>query len=141
MMGLCANSKVSINPMLKSTDARAHCVGPCSTGTKKVKSMNETQVGHCKRDETDVYIGRGQDADDMLDVNPTRRGWLGNPFTLDGHSREESIRRFRMVFEWRLEADPEFREAVKALHGKTLGCWCQGVDEKYPACHGEVIAE
>lgn len=103
--------------------------------------MTDTRVGHCKADETDEYIGRGRDADDMLDVTPTHRGWLGNPFTLDGHSREESIRRFRMVFEWRLDADPAFREAVRELAGQTLGCWCQRLDEDSPACHGEVIAE
>ena len=44
MMGLCANSKASTNPMLKSIDARAHCVGPCSTGTKREKSMNKAEL-------------------------------------------------------------------------------------------------
>ena len=27
------------------------------------------------------------------------------------------------------------------LAGKTLGCWCQRLDEDSPACHAEVIAE
>lgn len=105
-------------------------------------SDTETRVGHAKADPTDVYAGRGKDQADMLDVTPTYRGWLGNPFLLDdGYSRSESIKRFRRVFEWRLQADSEFRAAVRELSGKTLGCWCQRLDEDSPACHAEVIAE
>ena len=44
MMGLCANSKASTNPMLKSTDARARYVEPCSTGMNQVKSMNKAEL-------------------------------------------------------------------------------------------------
>lgn len=100
-----------------------------------------TRVGHCKADSTDVYAGRGDCRRDMLDMNPGARGWLGNPFRLDNYTREESIRRFRRVFEWRLDADREFREAVRDLAGQTLGCWCQRIDDDEPACHAEVVAE
>ena len=44
MMGLCANSKASISHRLRNTDARAHCVGPCSTGMNQVKSMNKAEL-------------------------------------------------------------------------------------------------
>jgi len=103
--------------------------------------MSETQVGHCKRDETDVYAGRGPNGRDMLDCRPGMRGWLGNPFTLDDHDREDSISKFEKVFRDKLERDDEFREAVRHLSGKTLGCWCQTVEDDNPACHAEVIAE
>ena len=70
------------------------------------------------------------------------RGWLGNPHRLeDGYTRAESIDLFRDDFEAKLRGDDEFREAVRELAEKTLGCWCQRVDDDSPACHGEVIAE
>jgi len=78
----------------------------------------------------------------MLSVGkPGKRGWLGNPFTVENHSRQESIEKFRQAFEDKLERDNEFRNAVADLQGKTLGCWCQSVDESEPACHGEVIKQ
>lgn len=107
----------------------------------EANSASETRVGHCKQDSTDVYIGRGRGGRTMQDVEPRNRGWLGNPFTLDDYSREESIEKFREAFEDRLERDDEFRAAVRDLAGQRLGCWCQSLDADGPACHGEVIAE
>jgi len=103
--------------------------------------MTETKVGHTKADATDVYIGRGPGGRDMLETRIGSRGWLGNPHSVDDYGREGSIKRFRKAFEHRLENDPEFRARVRDLAGKTLGCWCQRVDDDGPACHGEVIAE
>jgi len=103
--------------------------------------QSKTKVAHCKADETDVYIGRGPGGRDMLSTPVGKRGWLGNPHTVDDHGREGSIKRFRKAFEHRLENDETFREAVARLSGKTLGCWCQRLNADGPACHGEVIAE
>jgi len=102
---------------------------------------DETKVGHTKADSTDVYIGRGPGGRDMLETPIGKRGWLGNPHTLEDYDREGSIKRFRKAFEHRLENDDEFRARVADLSGSTLGCWCQRVDADGPACHGEVIAE
>lgn len=103
---------------------------------------DETTVGHCKKDTTDTYIGRGPDGRDMVNTTIGNRGWLGNPFPVtDECTRGESIGRFRRVFKWHLQSDPEFKNAVRDLSGGTLGCWCQTVDDDGPACHGEVIAE
>ena len=78
----------------------------------------------------------------MLSVSePEKRGWLGNPFTLENHERAESIQAFRQAFEDKLQRDDDFRAAVANLAGKTLGCWCQHVSDSEPGCHGEVIAE
>lgn len=100
-----------------------------------------TRVGHCKADETDEYAGRGPNGSNILDTPVGKRGWLGNPYSLDdGYGREESIGKYRADFHKRLD-DPEFREAVRELAGQTLGCWCQRLDENSPACHAEVIAE
>jgi hypothetical protein len=102
----------------------------------------QTRVGHCKADETDVYVGRGQHGRHMLSVaKPGTRGWLGNPFSLGDHDRAESIERFRAAFERKLERDDKFREAVGDLSGQVLGCWCQQLDDDSPACHGEIIAD
>lgn len=105
-------------------------------------ASESTKVGHCKRDETDVYIGRGPGGRCLLNTGPLDYGWLGNPYPLDeAESRASSIENFRADFLALLKSDAEFRAEVEKLSGQTLGCWCQGVDESLPRCHGEVIAE
>jgi len=101
----------------------------------------ETHVGKHMHDETDVYVGRGRNGKRFGSADIGDRGWLGNPYRVDECGREESIAKFREVFERRLENDAEFRQAVADLQGKVLGCWCQRLDESEPACHAEVIAE
>lgn len=107
------------------------------------KTEEDTRVGHCRADDTDVYAGRGQNGRHLLSVPaPGVRGWLGNPYSLeDGYSREESLEKYREAFEDKLERDDRFRDAVRDLAGQTLGCWCQRVDEDEPACHAEIVAE
>jgi len=100
-----------------------------------------TRVGHCKQDKTHEYIGRGTGSRDMHETPVGQRGWLGNPYTLDDYSREESIKLFRQDFEDRLTRDAEFRDAVRDLAGCVLLCWCQEYGADAPACHAEVIAE
>lgn len=119
-------------------------------------STVDTQVGHCKADDTDVYIGRGTDFANIRTTDIGEYGWLGNPFVpqsniRDGHvttdhitivsDREESVTRFRDLFETRLKQDDEFRDAVRDVAQTALGCWCQRLNSDRPACHGEVIAE
>jgi len=105
------------------------------------RATPQTRVGHCKADETDVYAGRGPGGRDMTETPVGKRGWLGNPYTLDDYDRAESIAEFREHFEDRLDEDKAFREAVRDLAGDVLGCWCQRLDDNEPACHAEVIAE
>ncbi len=78
-------------------------------------------VVHYKRDEYDVYIGRGPNSK-----------W-GNPFRIgkDG-SRLIVIQKYR---EWMLK-QPNLLYDLQELRGMRLGCWCS------PAiCHGDVLAE
>lgn len=97
-------------------------------------------VGHCKKDDCDVYIGRGRGNAHIENTRIGKRGWLGNPFSLEcGFSREESISRFAEVILRRVEQDPEFRKALYELKGATLGCWCRSCSEDDPACHGDVV--
>jgi hypothetical protein len=85
--------------------------------------MKTKLVVHCKKEQFDVYIGR-----------PSQ---FGNPFVIgkDG-TRAEVIEKFRQWFMSRIAKDEQFKNAVQALNGKVLGCWCA------PArCHGDVITE
>lgn len=87
-------------------------------------------VVHCKREPSDVYIGR-----------PSK--W-GNPYT---HTPDRSTLA-RYVVASRQEAVEAFREYITngegrhlladlhELKGKTLGCWCAPL-----ACHGDVLAD
>lgn len=105
-------------------------------------SGQKTQVGHWKQDECDVYVGRGNHGKHMESTPRVgQRGWLGNPYTVDGHGRIKAIGLFRESFQHKLSYDPEFRASVRKLSGKTLGCWCRQVDEDEPDCHADVIAE
>jgi hypothetical protein len=88
--------------------------------------MTKTKVVNIKEaQDFDVYIGR---AGKGLD------GYFGNPFK--EQSRSKSVILFREYALQRIESDSEFRERVKELHGKTLGCFC-----KPKLCHGDVLAE
>jgi hypothetical protein len=107
------------------------------------QQTTRTRVGHVIEDgdEIDVYAGRGSGRRAMNEVPIGKRGWLGNPHTVEDHGREGAIQRFRKMFEYRLENDPEFRERIRQLAGKNLGCFCQTLQEDGPPCHAEVIAE
>lgn len=103
-----------------------------------------TRVGHWLVDDCDVYIGRGGSAEGisihLLTAEPEQYGRFGNPYTLEDHSREESIKLYAAVLDVILEDSPRLRREVADLHGKTLGCWCRRVDQTEPACHGDVLA-
>ena len=52
------------------------------------------------------------------------------------HNREESVEAFRIDFQKRVETDGVFKERLKELKGKRLGCFC-----KSQLCHGDVFVE
>lgn len=64
------------------------------------------KVVHCKKEETDVYIGR-----------PSK--W-GNPFEIgkDG-TRKEVIKKYREY----VLSNEELLDSLKELEGKRIGCW------------------
>jgi len=101
-----------------------------------------TRVGHCRKDDTDVYIGRhgpnGQNH--LLNTEIGETGWLGNPYPAEVFGREECVGMFTHALLVELENRPELRRAVHDLRGQVLGCWCQELEEDGPLCHGEVIA-
>jgi len=128
----------------------------CNDQSSDEPTSNNTCVGHCQADQVDVNIGRGSGYSNITTADIGDEGWLGNPFVPKENSRRshyisdavtvvdsrrESISQFRKIFEERLCTDSEFRQAVKNLLGKRLGCWCRRVAEQEPACHGGVIRE
>lgn len=97
-----------------------------------------TEVVNQKRtDDFDIDIGRADRGQSHMNNTPVGEpGWIGNPYPKSDYGRAECIERFRADFVDRLQNDSEFREAVEALRGKTLGCYC-----KPKACHGDVIVK
>lgn len=81
--------------------------------------------------------GRDKENGKLKHINntkPYKRGWLGNPYTLDNHSREKSIELFKRDFNKKFEENKEFREAILSLRNKKIACWC-----KPKRCHLEII--
>jgi hypothetical protein len=87
-----------------------------------------TTVVNKRTDQYDVYVGRGS-----IFGNPYEMGVDFNS-EMDT-SRNWVISRYRTWFKHMLH-DPVFREAIKHLKDKRLGCFCAP-----QACHGDVIAE
>lgn len=81
-----------------------------------------TTVVNLKKEDYDVYIGRGSP--------------FGNPFRagIDG-TRSEVIEMYRIWLRGKLK-DPEFLRLFLELYGRRIGCFC-----KPKACHGDVIVE
>jgi len=81
--------------------------------------MSKTTVVNCRREHSEVYIGRG--------------GQWGNPFRIgpDG-TRTEVIEKYR---EW-IQGQSVLLAQLPMLKGKRLGCYCAPL-----ACHGDVLVE
>ena len=92
------------------------------------RSMKETVVVNLRKNDYDVYIGRGSK-------------W-GNPFThiKDRNTkaehivatRTEALNRYR---EW-IKEQPMLLNSLEELRGKRLGCYC-----KPKTCHGDILVE
>ncbi len=95
-----------------------------------------TKVVNLYREPYDVYVGRAGKGHD---------GFFGNPCVVGRscpvcgrvhRAPEETIPCFEKYANARILKDPQFRERVGALRGKTLGCFC-----KPKSCHGDVLAK
>lgn len=103
-----------------------------------------TRVGHWKKDDCDVYVGRGGPDGEIDLLNHeyvSQRGYLGNPYPADQFGREQAVAMYVRAFMLELERRPALRRAVHQLRGKVLGCWCQRLEDDGPTCHAEVIAQ
>jgi len=68
-------------------------------------------------------------------VNIMRGTQFGNPFIVgrDG-DRLDVVEKFRQYLRREIKRRPEFRKAVRSLHGKDLYCCCAPLP-----CHGDVL--
>lgn len=95
------------------------------------------KVVNLRHEKCDIKICRTKD--NKIPKAPLP-GCFGNPVFLkdvnDDVERAEVIRKYKIYFLEKVDSDPDFRAAVLALRGKTLGCFCKPKD-----CHGDVIIE
>jgi hypothetical protein len=95
------------------------------------------EVVNIRNGKYDVYGGRPRGGKDPRDCKVEEYGWLGNPFRVTHEAeRESSIMQFKKYFWKRINEDVEYREAVLALAGKRVACFC-----KPKSCHLDVIAD
>lgn len=83
----------------------------------------------------DVYIGRAGHGESGTFGNPIERN---KPCPECGQKHFDNasiVKCYKIFLANKLEVDIEFRNKVKGLAGKTLGCFC-----KPQACHGDVLA-
>jgi len=103
---------------------------------------SEKTITICHVDEDhDVYGGRHSYGRCMGETAPGQNGWLGNPYTVADHGREECIAMFKTRFNSELRQNHEFCLAVTALTGQRVACHCRHSDEDEPACHLDVVRE
>jgi hypothetical protein len=98
-----------------------------------------TRVVNLYKENYDVYVGRRNPS---LGIGTTngKDGYFGNPFPLKPKAteqeRKECLEQYRDYFDKRIVEDPEFKQRIEELRGKTLGCFCHP-----KLCHGDVIVE
>lgn len=94
-----------------------------------------TRVVNLRRRSFDIYIGR---------AGKGTEGYFGNPYAVGRVCQRcgalhdtgaSTLPCFEQYFFHRLGTDAEFRIRVRALAGKTLGCFCAP-----NPCHGDIIA-
>lgn len=88
-------------------------------------------------DPENVYIGRGRIVYIDGERFPPENSLFANPFKISqGIPASVVIQKFREYVENRIQNEPNFKSALLALKGKTLGCWCAP-----EPCHGNILLE
>jgi len=85
---------------------------------------NKPKVVHCKKEEFNVYVGRGSKWGNPYSH---KEGTLAKEIVA---TREEAIQKFEEY----LLSNQELMDSLNELKGKVLGCWC-----KPKSCHGDVL--
>lgn len=98
--------------------------------------MKTRVVNIRETDEYDFYIGRPGRGEEGYYGNPIRVG-SPCPVCRGVHKRGgNTLGCFEEYARDRIKRDVVYRERVKELHGKTLGCFC-----KPKKCHGDILAK
>lgn len=97
-----------------------------------IENFGHLVYGKWNAPEGAIYIGRGS--------------IYGNPFPMRNQTHEERLRvclAYRAYAAKRIAEDPKFANAVRALHGKKVVCFCSnGTRNKKDGarfCHGHVL--
>lgn len=100
-------------------------------------------VVNARKRQFDVYIGRKGHGHDGYFGNPVRVGQTcGLCHQIHQHGYE-TLPCYASYLRDRVKRDPEFKQRLLELKGKTLGCFCPGpsgltLDDPL-CCHGQVI--
>lgn len=90
----------------------------------EIMKNSTPKVVHCKREEFDVYVGRGSKWGNPYSH---KEGTLAEFFV---SSRSEAIAKYEEY----LLSNKDLMNSLGELRGKTLGCWC-----KPKSCHGDIL--
>src|SRR5690349_10301067 len=84
----------------------------------------------------DYYGGRPRGGKHPEDCKVGEYGWLGNPVPLTCEAeRDKCIQQYKVGYFWpRVNNDKAFRDAVLALKGKRVACFCSP-----RRCHLDVV--
>lgn len=86
-------------------------------------------------DPKNEYIGRRGVVFVRGERFPKKDSIFHNPFKISkGVGRAEVVAHFEQYLRARLASEPDLKEKLLALSGKTLGCWCAP-----EACHGDIL--
>jgi len=94
------------------------------------KSTRVVNLRHTRK--YDVYIGRGGN---NIFGNPIARHKTCPVCGEIHHEPGSTLDCYKVYLKDRLRNDADFREQVRGLHGKTLGCFC-----KPNPCHGDILS-
>lgn len=89
----------------------------------------------------DTYGGRSNYGGWLGNEQPSKKGWLGNPFPLSDYTRTEAIEKYEHRFLETLATSKPVANAVVGLPGCAVACHCRRSDEDEPACHLDVVRE
>ena len=95
----------------------------------------QTRVVNLRHSRSDVYIGRAGNGESGTFGNPIERGKPCSECGKRHFDNASIVRCYEIFLTEKLEVDVEFREKVRGLAGKTLGCFCNP-----KPCHGDVLA-
>ena len=84
-----------------------------------------------------VYVGMPGSAATAFGI-PRNEGLFGKPWDCLRHPLGWQTGYLRYLVD-RLSKDPWFEGQVKALHGRTLLCWCSAKGAEH--CHAQILAE
>jgi hypothetical protein len=94
------------------------------------------KVVNLYHDPYNVYIGREGRREDGYFGNPSIAGRVCAVCGQVHQDGAATLPCFEKYARKRVHQDPEFRQKVKDLQGKTLGCFC-----KPKPCHGDILAQ